>query len=209
MSNSLASSNKILARLLHFAFFLTGISTVLIGQVLPILFKRLNLTDSQAGQLFIAQFFGSFVGVFIFNYTLKKFGFVKTILLGLFAIAIACLLINSPSIEICFLGFFINGIGIGTTLPSINMLIAEMNPDRQTSALNVLNFCWGVGAIVSQPFIKHFGSETSIFNPTLIISLLIFLSAVLIFLRSRKTADSSQDHEAKHEKSVPTIWNKN
>jgi len=207
MSNSPNHSSRILVQSLHFAFFLTGITTVLIGQVLPILFRRLDLTDSQAGQLFISQFFGSFLGVFIFNYTLKTFGFVKTILFGLIVISIACALVNSPAIEICFLGFFINGIGIGITLPSINMLIAELNPTRQTSALNILNFFWGVGAIISQPFIKYFGTETDILTPTLLISALVLVSAIFIFYSSRKTDWSETTVEDENESPKPKIWN--
>ena len=180
---------------------------MLIGQVLPILFERLNLTDSQAGQLFIAQFFGSFLGVFIFNHTLKKFGFVKTILFGLIVISIACALINSSLIEICFLGFFINGIGIGTTLPSINMLVAELNPTRQTSALNILNFFWGVGAIISQPFIKYVGTETNILTPTLIISAFVLVSAVFIFFSSRGIDLEKTPPDEVAATPPPKIWN--
>ncbi len=199
-------SSKLLISLLHIAFFLTGISTVLIGQVLPVLSRRLGIDDSQAGQLFIFQFFGSFLGVFLFNFTLKKFGFLKTIILGLSVKTFAVLLINSTQLEICFFGFFLNGVGIGTTLPSINMLVAELNPLRQTSALNILNFFWGVGAIISQPFIKLVGTENSIFLPTGIISSLFLLSTIAIFFSSKKINIDEQTYESENQNS-PRIWN--
>lgn len=207
MSIKTNSSNKSLIIFLHFAFFLTGISTVLIGQVLPVLSTRLNLVDSQAGQLFIFQFSGSFLGVFIFNHTLKKFGFIKTILCGLIIKAIGILLLNSTSIELCFFGFFLNGIGIGMTLPSINMLIAEYNPLRQTSALNTLNFFWGVGAIISQPFIKLAGTDASIILPTLIVSSLLIFSAVAIYFTSYEPKKIKSFSSDISEKPTIKIWN--
>ncbi|NNE99255.1 MAG: MFS transporter [Pyrinomonadaceae bacterium] len=207
MSNTRDRSNGFLLKALHFAFFLTGITTVLIGQVLPILSRRLDLTDSQAGQLFIAQFFGSFLGVFIFNYALKKFGFVKTIVFGLIAVSIACILINFPSIEICFLGFFVNGIGIGATLPSINMLTAELNPTRQTPALNILNFFWGIGAIISQPFTKYLGTETSVLLPTALTSLLVLLSIILIFFAAKNLSTHETTSEPAENDPASKIWN--
>ncbi len=63
------------------------------------------------------------------------------------------LMLNLNRFDLCLLGFFINGIGIGLTLPSINMLILELNPTRTVSALSILNFFWGFGAILSQPFV--------------------------------------------------------
>jgi fucose permease len=199
--------NKILIFLLHSAFFLTGISTVFIGQILPVLSNRLTLSDAQAGQLFISQFSGSFLGVFIFNYTLKKFGFIKTIVFGLGIMTIGVWVLNSETIELCFLGFFLNGIGIGTTLPSINMVIAELNPLRQTSALNILNFFWGVGAIISQPFVKIIGTEKSIIYPTIIISLFLLIHIPAILFSSTKFIAGETSFEQNSTEKPPRIWN--
>jgi fucose permease len=43
-------------------FFVIGVVTVLLGQVLPVLSKRLDLNDAQAGTFFLAQFLGSILG---------------------------------------------------------------------------------------------------------------------------------------------------
>jgi len=199
-------ANRTLVFLLHFAFFLTGISTVLIGQVLPILSNKLALNDEQSGQLFIAQFVGSVTGVFIFNYLLKKFGFIKTILFGLVSFTLAAWLINSDLPAIVYLGFFINGIGAGTSLPAINMFIAEINLLRQARALNFLNFFWGFGAIVSQPFVAFFSSRQSILTPTLILSISFFLLALAIIFSTAKTGSERIEKNSDEIVSVP-IWN--
>lgn len=200
------NENRALVFLLHFAFFLTGISTVLIGQVLPVLSARLRINDEQAGQLFIAQFVGSVTGVFVFNYLLRKFDFIKTILFGLTSFGLAVLLINSDLLAICYLGFFVNGIGAGTSLPAINMFIAEINPLRQSRALNVLNFFWGLGAIVSQPFIAFCSSPTSILIPTSVLSILFFLATLAIVFNPSRTEAKRADKDFTG--IVPTpIWN--
>lgn len=198
--------NRALVRLLHFAFFLTGISTVLIGQVLTILAAKLALDDQQAGQLFIAQFVGSVSGVFVFNYLLGKFDFVKTILFGLISLALASLLINSDLPAVIYFGFFLNGIGAGTSLPAINMFIAEINLLRQARALNVLNFFWGFGAILSQPFVAFFSSPQSILMPTIILSISYFLLTLAIVFSALK--NGSMRSEKNSAAIVPApIWN--
>jgi FHS family glucose/mannose:H+ symporter-like MFS transporter len=206
MANNQNNSNQSLIIFLHFAFFLTGITTVLIGQILPVLITKLSLTDEQAGQLFIAQFFGSFLGVFIFNYSLQKFGFTKTILFGLGLKTIAIFLVNSHSTEMVFFAFFLNGIGIGTTLPSINMLIAELNPLQQTSALNLLNFFWGIGAIICQPFFSFAGNGASLFIPTVVISALLIISFFSILFSSKNLPETIFEDENGSTDPARKIW---
>ena len=197
MQNQTKNQSRQINFVLHFAFFLSGIATVLIGQVLPVLSAKLKLNDNQAGQLFLAQFVGSLTGNFIFNFTVKRGGFLFSILFGMLALASGCLVVNANNWSVCLIGFVILGIGIGSTLTSINMFIAETNPLRQAAALNVLNFFWGVGAILSQPFIAFFGAPTSIFLPTSLLAGLIFLTTVPLFF-------SFSGGEKKHSVEEPT-----
>jgi Fucose permease len=192
--------------LLHFAYLLTGIATVLIGQVLPFLSRRLSLTDADAGQFFIAQFSGSISGVLIFDFLVRRFGFISATLLGMTCIGLGCQLLNSGSTAVCAAGFFINGIGVGTTLPSINMLVAEFYPLRTASALNILNFFWGVGAIVSQPFVSILSRETNVFTPTAILSVLSILSALSLFLLAPKREKNPAAEVSNRNESSPQIW---
>ncbi len=168
--------------LLHAGFFVSGIATVLIGQVLPVLSEKLTLNDRQSANFFIAQFTGSLIGTFLTNWFGKKNKFIPASLLGCVLMAIGILMLNANSFELCLAGFFINGFGIGLTLPSINMLIVELNPLRGTSALNILNFFWGVGAIISQPFIDFLKAGNNILLPTAILAAMLFLISAGIFL---------------------------
>ena len=93
--------------------------------------------------------------------------------------AAGVLLMNSGSIYICLLGFFMNGIGVGLTLPSINMLVLEMNPLRSASALSILNFFWGIGAILCKPFVDIYSNGNSIFTVTLLLAAPLLIAAGL------------------------------
>ena len=168
--------------IIHFAFLVSGIATVFIGQILPVLARRLELNDAQAGQFFVAQYAGSLCGTLIFGYAAKRFGFVKTAIFGFFSMTAGCLLLNSGSWTFCLSGLFINGVGIGASLAPLNMLVVVLNPLRQASALSILNFFWGVGAIISQPFVAFFGTSSSVFAPTVILSATCFLLALALFI---------------------------
>ena len=142
MPNDASKARKVV---LHAIFFLSGITTVLIGQVLPILAKHFTLNDLQLSFFFPAQFAGSLAGTFLTSQYAKRNNYFAAALIGAVLMAAGILMMNAGVFSVCLLGFTINGIGIGMTLPSINLLILEMSRERAASALSVLNFCWGAG----------------------------------------------------------------
>src|SRR5215213_2473978 len=176
---SYAANERFLKFLLYFGFLVSGIVTVLIGQVLPILSRRLLLDDTQAGYFFIAQFSGSLAGTFLTQPIVRRFGFSGASVLGFSAMLFGVLGLNFDSFNLCLAAFVINGFGIGVSLPSINMLTVELNPLRVTPALNFLNFFWGVGAILCKPFVDFFSTPASIFQPTLMLAGLLFVTGLM------------------------------
>jgi fucose permease len=188
MSEQNSVKLRIIKILLHVGFFLSGIATVLIGQVLPILSAKFSLNDEQSGNFFPAQFAGTLTGTVLTNWFGKRGNFLMASLLGCFSMAGGVLLLNLGSQEFCLLGFFINGIGIGMTLPAMNMLILELNPARTVSALSILNFSWGFGAILSQPFVDIFRTELNILLPTVILSISLILTGLgMIFAAEERS----------------------
>lgn len=191
---------KLLKILLHIGFFLSGITTVLIGQILPILATKFSLNDEQTGNFFPAQFAGSIIGTFLTTWFGRRNKFLLASWLGSLLMGSGILMLNFGSYELCLFAFFINGAGIGLTLPAINMLILELNPTRTASALSFLNFFWGVGAIISQPFVDYFAKGTDISAVTyiLVVSLVIVGIALAIIPKEIesspvKTVDTNDD----------------
>ena len=196
---------RLLKILLHAGFFVSGIATVIIGQFLPILATKFSLNDAQIGLLFPAQFAGSLIGTFLTNWFGKRQKFVAASAFGCLAMAVGVSFLNFNSFELVLLGFLINGVGIGLTLPSINMLILELNPTQITSALSILNFFWGVGAIISSPFVDFFSDKTDIFTPTIILSIALFIISTAIFFQPKDFEKKPGSNEITEDFSVP-IW---
>jgi MFS transporter, FHS family, glucose/mannose:H+ symporter len=185
MKTSNDNRDRLLTVLLHAVFFLSGIMTVLIGQVLPILANRFALNDLESGYLFPAQFAGSLTGTLLTNWFGKYGRLVQASAIGSGLMAGGVLMINSGSYEVVLTGFLVNGLGVGLTLPAINILILERNPQNSAAALSFLNFFWGLGAIVSKPFVDATAKGTSLYLTTIILAVPLFIGVFMIFAPAR------------------------
>ena len=189
-----SSADKWLLIWLHVGFFFIGIITVLLGQILPILSARLLLNDREAGYLFIAQFAGSLFGAFFYNRIIKKFGYQKMLVGGFCLMAFGCAGLNLDSrmwsaAAICFYG-----IGIGLTIPATNLLVIELNSKKSSSALNIINFFWGFGAILCKPLIDYAGSPTGIKFPTVLLAVsLLITGAAIAFSNYRENFEKKEE----------------
>ena len=201
-----ASSFRLLKILLHIGFLASGLATVLIGQILPVLAQRLKLNDNQAGLFFTAQFAGSLIGTFTTAWFGRKNKFLLAAVISCSLMAGGILFLNFDSWAVCLLGFFINGLGIGLTLPAINLLTLELNPARATAALNVLNFFWGIGAISSQPFVDSLTRGTNIILPTTLLAAALALIAATLALIPKGIEKNSIAAERKDDYSAAPIW---
>jgi len=190
---------------LHVIFFLSGITTVLIGPVLPVLAKHFTLSDLQVSYFFPAQFAGSLLGTLLTSIAGKRNMYFAATIAGSLLMAGGIMLMNVDIFAVCLLGFAINGMGIGLTLPAINMLILEMNPDRAGSALSVLNFCWGLGAIVCKPFVDLFGTADQLGMTTWLLAIPIAIGAVALFLFGGGRRETTGDTSTGDEDQTP-IW---
>jgi fucose permease len=144
----------------HVAFVPIGIVTVLLGPLLPILSARWSLNYLQAGSLFTAQFLGSTLGVSLSGILVSRWGFRFTIAAGLIATAVgvAALPFSSPFAgPICIACY---GVGLGLSIPACNLMVAAINPERRSAAINLLNFWWSAGAVAC-PFIVALAAKVN------------------------------------------------
>jgi fucose permease len=188
---------------LHFSFFVVGIVTVLLGQVLPFLAKTLSLNDEQAGFFSSSQFFGSIIGTISTAFLIRWIGFVKTMGVGFLLFVIGLSGLNFANYWVGWSSVMIYGIGIGLLIPSTLMLTAALNPVKTASALNLMSCVWAFGAIASQPFVSYFGGD-KILVPTLMSAALSLIFTVL-YLGFFKDSSDSPESSNLIENSVP-IW---
>ncbi len=155
-----SSSRKSIV-VLHLGFVLTGVVTTLLGPILPVLSARWTLRDVQAGNLFVAQFAGSMLGVALSGPLLSRRGFCSTLSIGylLIAAGVGALAASGPSIGLA--AVFCYGLGLGLTIPSTNLAISDRNPDRREAALNILNLAWGIGAVAC-PFLVSLAARAEV-----------------------------------------------
>ena len=145
-------SAKALTWAAYASFVPIGIATVLLGPMLPTLSTRWSLNYSQAGALFTVQYLASTVAVALSGVLVTHRGFRFAMKSGLLLMSAGVgLLLAGPKIMgIVCIGA--SGFGMGVAIPAANLLVAEVNPGRRSATLNLLNFCWSVGA-VSCPFL--------------------------------------------------------
>jgi fucose permease len=184
----------------HAAFIPTGIVTVLLGPILPWLSGRWSLSDAQAGEFFTAQFLASTLGVAFSGVLVPRFGYRFAMLLGLLfmVVGVGALPIGSRLIGMAAVGCY--GIGLGLTIPTCNLLVAEVNPESRAAALSLLNFSWSVGAVAC-PFLlapfQRVGRIPMFFVALAVFVLLVALSLAWVALPRSNKANNSSDKPAR------------
>src|SRR5580698_2469423 len=144
------------ARALTFAAYASfvpiGIATVLLGPMLPILSARWSLNYSQAGALINVQYVASTLAVALSGALVSCWGFRFAIKTGLVLMSAGVGLLLAGPKGLGMLCIAAYGGGLGLAVPAANLLVAQVNPGRRSATLNILNFCWSMGA-VSCPFL--------------------------------------------------------
>jgi FHS family glucose/mannose:H+ symporter-like MFS transporter len=201
-----SGNHFILLLLIHGGFVLIGIVTTLLGVIMPALSARLNLNDAQSGTLFTAQFAGSLFGTLISGFLWKRFGFLIVLFAGLTLMTVGILglgWVNRQTVAPCI---FLSGIGIGLTIPTSNLLVAALNPDRQAAALNILNFAWGGGALLSPTFFGLLGTQQDIRLPIGFLSGSLLLTALCFLLFSFVPLTSAHSDTPNLQTNSTKIW---
>jgi fucose permease len=205
MPPSLPANSVRLKAILHGLFLISGTVTVLIGQVLPILARQYSLNDLQLSFYFPAQFAGSLAGTFLTSRYARQNRFLHASMIGAALMAAGLLLMNVDSFGVSLIAFFLNGIGIGLTLPAINMTVLELSPLNTASALSILNFCWGVGAIICKPFVDLTSLGTNILPTTLLLAFPMLIAAAMLYFQPTRVIMPASDETAGAD-SDPPIW---
>jgi MFS transporter, FHS family, glucose/mannose:H+ symporter len=142
-----------LSLILHIGFVLTGIVTTLLGPILPILSAHWSLTDSQAGRFFTSQFTGSIVGVGLSSAFLPRYGYKRALNSGFVLMLMGVATMGLGSWREGLLSVFGYGIGLGLTIPTTNLLVADLYRSCRAASLNILNMAWGIGAVACPPLV--------------------------------------------------------
>ena len=223
-----SSSNRKLILAGQIAFLPTGILTTLLGPMLPILIAHWALNDTQAGNLFLVQFLASLVGVQFSGVLLARWGFRPAFLLGLLLMACGVATLYMGSLGLGLASVATYGLGLGLMIPTDNLLIAEIGAGSgpssgdtssassrarsRASAVSLLNFFWGAGAVLCSLMVAW----TSLHNllplflgsVALVLILLAFAMRNMRFPAAATAAESSASSSASWRELAksPVIW---
>lgn len=137
--------------LLHAGFIVTGVLTVILGPVLPLLAQRWSLSDSQTASFFTAQFGGLLLGVAASSYILRN-RYRPTFVSGFLLMGLGASTLGRGLWQFALISLLAMGIGNGFITAATNLWVGEAIPEEKARALSFVNFSWTIGA-VSCPFI--------------------------------------------------------
>ena len=216
-----SSSNRKLILAGQIAFLPTGILTTLLGPMLPILIARWALNDTQAGNLFLVQFLASLVGVQLSGVLLTRWGFRPAFLLGLLLMACGVATLSTGSLGLGLASVATYGLGLGLIIPTNNLLIAEIGStsasgqtsqassrsgsqdgssdisrgSASASAVSLLNFFWGVGAVLCSVMVAWTAAHRLL--PFFLGAVALFLVLLALAMRNLPFPAAAKSSEAK------------
>ena len=203
-----ASSHKRLILAAQLAFLPTGILTTLLGPMLPVLIARWSLNDTQAGNLFLVQFLSSLVGVQLSGILLSRLGFRPSFLLGLLLMACGTATLYMGSVALGMASVAVYGLGLGLIIPTNNLLIAEVSSASRSGAVSLLNFFWGIGAVLCSLLVAWAAAHKALPFFFGAVSLLLVLLAFAMRGLPFPPAATSTDRASNWRELVrsPAIW---
>lgn len=132
------------------SFFMIGVVQALYGPLLGSFMGSMHISYAQAGSLLGVHFIGALLGVLAFR-PAERHGFNPRLLLR---ISLSCMILGSagvacaPNFFTLLIADFICGLGFGGIDYGLNYIFSSVFPARRATAmLNLLNGCFGVGAI--------------------------------------------------------------
>lgn len=170
--------------LMHAAFVFSGLGTMLLGPILPILAAQWHLNDSHSGLLVLSQFCGATVGGGTTTHKLRSGLLVGLIAatIGFFAFALA------PSLALACPALVLAGFGVGRTVTAINILAGQHFSKNRGSALSRLNFSWSFGALLSPLAAAWLATRFHLSTLLSFLALCFLTVGILIALQFRRTA---------------------
>ncbi len=131
------------------SFLALGLVTAAIGPALPELASNTSSSLAVVGGLFTVLFLGALIAQLLAGPLVDRFGERIPLVVGLILVGFGIFGVIGirQVVPMLILGALL-GLGHGTVDIGTNILVAETHPERRTSALNLLNLFFGLGAFL-------------------------------------------------------------
>jgi fucose permease len=176
---------------LHVGFFLAGMATTLLGPLLPALTRRWNIPDAVVGSVFSTQFVSTTILTVLSSSLVVRYSGTRVLAGGFLLIAAGVAALGVAPWPGALAATIVYGCGLGLVLPTTNFLVAEANPQHESSAVSLVNVTWGVGAVTWPLVVGWLGSEASVLAPILVLTVGVLLLAARLAVRARGTGSAT------------------
>lgn len=192
-------------------YFLTGLTAISIGSVMPQLLSWYNASYTVGGQLIFAGSLGFFAGVLISSYLSKKYP--EKQILSVSALAIACAqfgIFLLPPMPVFMALYFLNSLGSSMIGIVVATLIIEVFIGRQAVAMSYLEVAFGLGAF-TMPILASLFIALDIWRFLFLITMTLALILALVWTKveySTRAVPSGGHGDAAEEVERPLDANK-
>lgn len=131
----------------YFLIAILGIVTTLLGAILPLISQRWSLSAVQAGQLFSWQFVSATLSTVVSAWIFRKRTFKLPILIGIALSLLGVAFLSRVDWHFGRYCIACYGVGLGLSLPALNLAVSEANRARRAASLSWLNASWAAGAV--------------------------------------------------------------
>lgn len=167
---------------LHAGFFLAGMATTLLGPLLPALTRRWSIPDAIVGAVFSTQFVSTTAVTMLSSSLAVRYSGMRVLAGGFLLIAAGVAALSVAPWPAALVATAVYGSGLGLVLPTTNFLVAEANPQHESSAVSLVNVTWGIGAVMWPLVVGLLGGATSALVPALTLSVAVTLLAGRLIL---------------------------
>ncbi|MDQ3088713.1 MAG: MFS transporter [Acidobacteriota bacterium] len=170
----------------YLSFILVGIVNTFLGPILPFLTEKWTINDTQAGYFLAAQSLGGMGGTIASSFLFSRLSSRLILLIGFAIIALSLLGISSNVWEIGFVSSLFSGVAIGLIIPTTTLIVSQTAKENRAAVINILNFFWAFGAILSPLLFFNLDSKTRL--NFLLIALTLACAIFFAILVKRRNA---------------------
>jgi FHS family glucose/mannose:H+ symporter-like MFS transporter len=169
--------------LLHAGFVVIGVITTSLGPLLPMYARHWGLNDAQAGFFFTAQYFTSLVASIATGWLFPRLGFSRVLGVGFLFLTLGMGFLGVSPWFLTALCVSANGFGYGLANPATNLRGTQLPSSNVAAAVSLLNFSWGVGAVICPFLVAALVPWTGIRGFAMFVGVFTLAIAVAHFLR--------------------------
>lgn len=184
----------------YMAFIALGVCDTILGPTFESLSQRFAMPLDNAGIFTGVQFVSATAALLITGRLLDRINARFILAAGVLLIGIGTLLMSTAtSLPAAFFAILLWGFGLGVLDVSPNVVVASLTPDNAAASLNLLNFFWGIGAIVG-PQVVNFALGKGDFTLAYKVTGIFALALVIPFLNASVRVRSITQSEGKQQR---------